>query len=132
MGRTRRRPGRLRNRAVDSAVYAGHAEVGGGDPSVLATDLADHLVMAGMPFRQAHDVSGSLVRRAEELGIPVSDVDQEQRVAIDPLLRSLPDDLWDAEASIERRNVHGGSARERVLEQLRAAGERLSDSRGNE
>jgi argininosuccinate lyase len=93
----------------------------GGDPSALATDLADHLVQAGMPFKAAHDVSGSLVRRAEELGVAVSDVDREKRVEIDPLLGDLPDDLWDAVASIERRDVLGGSARERVVEQLQAA-----------
>ena len=37
------------------------------DPATLATDLADLLVQAGIPFRQSHELVGSLVRRAEDL-----------------------------------------------------------------
>ena len=44
------------------------------DPAVLATDLADLLVQGGMPFREAHARVGALVRRAEELGVPLDRV----------------------------------------------------------
>jgi argininosuccinate lyase len=119
------------------AVLAGTVETleigsgaNGGDPAALATDLADHLVEAGMPFKQAHDVAGALVRRAEELGLAVSEVDAEERTDIDPLLENLPNDLWDPLASIERRDVVGGSSRDRVIEQLQAARKLLSPDAG--
>jgi argininosuccinate lyase len=98
---------------------------GGGDPAALATDLADHLVGGGMSFKEAHELSGFLVRRAEELGVPVSEVPRNERAILDSRLADLPDDLWDPERAIERRCALGGSSRERVLEQLDAARGRL-------
>ena len=103
---------------------------GSGDPAVLATDLADHLVETGMPFREAHELSGALVLRAEELGVSVSEVSATERATLDPRLEQLPEDLWDPEPSLERRWALGGSSRERVLEQLEAARERLGRDAG--
>ncbi len=99
---------------------------GSGDPAVLATDLADHLVETGMSFREAHELSGFLVLRAEELGVSVAAVSTTERATLDPRLEELPHDLWDPERSLERRRALGGSSRARVLEQLEAARERLS------
>ncbi|MEE8486880.1 MAG: argininosuccinate lyase [Gemmatimonadota bacterium] len=98
---------------------------GGGDPAVLATDLADHLVEGGLSFKEAHALTGTLVRRAEELGVSVSDVNSTERARLDPRLEQLPDDVWDPERALERRSALGGSSRERVLEQLEAARKRL-------
>lgn len=104
---------------------------GGGDPAVLATDLADHLVENGMSFKQAHELSGALVRRAEELEVSVADIPSTERAKLDPRLEQLPADLWDSERALERRSALGGSARERVVEQLNAAREQLgSDGAG--
>lgn len=100
---------------------------GPGDPAGLATEVADHLVGTGLSFKQAHDLAGALVRRAEDLGYGVSDLTAAQRADVDPRLEALPADIWDAEAAIERRLALGGSARERVLEQLEAARERATD-----
>ena len=99
--------------------------VGGGDPAVLATDLADHLVERGMSFKEAHELSGALVRRAEDLGVSVAAVSAAERAKLDPRLEQLPDDMWDSVRAIERRSALGGSSRERLLEQLEAARERL-------
>ncbi len=41
------------------------------DPALLATDLADHLVLAGLPFREAHHAVGAAVKIAEERGVPL-------------------------------------------------------------
>ncbi len=41
------------------------------DPLLLATDLADRLVEGGMPFREAHEVVGKLVARAQREGVPL-------------------------------------------------------------
>ncbi len=42
-----------------------------GDPALLATDLADHLVRRGVPFREAHHAVGRAVAAAEALGMPL-------------------------------------------------------------
>ena len=39
------------------------------DPNLLATDLADRLVLGGVPFRQAHEIVGKLVALAAERGV---------------------------------------------------------------
>jgi argininosuccinate lyase len=103
---------------------------GGGDPAVLATDLVDHLVETGMSFKEAHELSGALVQRAEELGVSVSAVPPTELAKLDPRLGKLPHDLWDPERALERRCALGGSSRERVLEQLEEARERLSSDGG--
>jgi argininosuccinate lyase len=41
------------------------------DPALLATDLADYLVRAGVPFREAHHAVGAVVKLAEQKGVPL-------------------------------------------------------------
>ena len=94
---------------------------GGGDPAALATDVADWLVERGMTFKEAHEVTGSLVRRAEELDRPVSELSAEERADIDDRLEDLPPDMWRAGRTIERRDASGGTSREALDAQLDAA-----------
>jgi len=56
------------------------------DPALLATDLVDHLVLKGVPFRRAHHLVGALVAQAEKLGKPISKLTHEELQQIDPLL----------------------------------------------
>lgn len=100
--------------------------VGGGDPAALATDVADWLVEHGVTFKQAHDAAGALVRRAEEVGVTVAELSDEDRRAIDERLGDLPGDIWAAETAVDRRSAHGGSARELVGEALHRAREYLT------
>lgn len=93
------------------------------DPATLATDLADLLVKAGIPFRQSHELVGSLVRRAEDLGLTIDRVPGPDVAAIDPRLAGVLATLGDAEAAVERRQAVGGTSRQRVREQIEAAGE---------
>ena len=95
---------------------------GGGDPAALATDVADWLVeQAGVSFKEAHAAAGRLVRRAEELGRPVSELTYAERAAVDEGLADLPADVWYAGPALERRAVTGGPARAAVEEQIRRA-----------
>jgi len=98
---------------------------GGGDPAVLATDVADYLVEQGLSFKEAHELSGNLVRRAEELGVSASEVSAQERATLDARLTDLPENLWISDRAIERRCALGGSSRQRVLEQLETARDRL-------
>ena len=91
------------------------------DPSVLATDLADLLVASGMAFRDAHALVGALVRRAEELGVPLDRVSAAEAARLDPALPASLQALGGPEAAVERRALPGGTSRSGVLAQLAAA-----------
>lgn len=91
------------------------------DPGTRSTDLADLLVQAGLPFRDAHAIVGRLVRRAEELGVGLDAVPAEQVRALDPRLAEALAALGGAEAAVERRQVEGGTARRAVQNQLERA-----------
>jgi argininosuccinate lyase len=93
------------------------------DAATLATDLADLLVQAGRPFREAHGLVGTLVRKAEELGCSLDRVPSAEAARIDAALPGVLARLGDAEAAVERRMVAGGTARAAVLTQLEAAAE---------
>ena len=93
------------------------------DSATLATDLADALVRRGVPFREAHGVVGKLVRRAEEKGVAFDALSAADRAEAHPLLAGL--DAPSADASVEARDLPGGTARAAVLEQLRLAGAAL-------
>ncbi len=91
-----------------------------------ATDLADWLVReAGLPFRDAHHVTGRLVKAAEERGCGLDalplDVMQTEHPAIDD--RIYP--VLSVEASVNARTSFGGTAPERVREQVAAARKRF-------
>ncbi|WP_145071009.1 argininosuccinate lyase [Engelhardtia mirabilis] len=79
-----------------------------------ATDLADLLVRAGVPFRTAHERAGVAVRRALELGVELEDLPAALRTQ---LLPELGEDLSEAlsiDAVLARRSVVGGTAPVRV------------------
>jgi len=90
------------------------------DASMLTTDLADALVRAGVPFREAHERVGALVRAAELRGCPVDQLPPTE------IRQHVPAEVdwqaaFDARASLARRNVVGGTAAESVREQIRRA-----------
>ncbi len=88
---------------------------------LLATDLADYLVRRGVPFRDAHEAVGQLVRRAEERGCALEDLsDAEFRRASDAFQPDVRD-VFDMEASVEARDLPGGTSRRAVEEQLEVA-----------
>jgi argininosuccinate lyase len=91
------------------------------DAGACATDLADLLVKAGVPFRDAHGQVGRLVRRAEELGVELDGVPDPEVRAIDPRLAAPLAGLGGAEESVERRVAEGGTALASVRDQLRRA-----------
>ena len=58
------------------------------DPALGATDLAEHLVRDGVPFRRAHEIVGKLVRHAEQLGVSLRDVPEHDLPGIAPELHA--------------------------------------------
>jgi len=88
------------------------------DPSLRATDLADLLVDAGVPFRASHGIVGRLVREAERLGVALDAVPETVAAAIHADLPDAIRALGGWEDSVERRATPGGSARASVQAQL--------------
>lgn len=95
------------------------------DPQLLATDLADYLVRSGVPFRKAHEVVATIVRRAEDQGIPVDQLSLEVFQEAYTGLDSDVFQVFDWERSVEAREALGGTARKAVLDQIMAAQTRL-------
>ena len=88
---------------------------------LLATDLADYLVRRGVPFRDAHELVGRVVRLAEAKGIRLSEIGIEDLRAISEEFHEDVRSVWDFESSIERRNVRGGTGLDALKEQLKEA-----------
>jgi len=57
------------------------------DPALLATDLADYLVRAGVPFREAHHAVGAIVKLAEETLLPINQLAYDDVKKIHPALK---------------------------------------------
>jgi argininosuccinate lyase len=92
-----------------------------------ATDLADWLVReAGLPFREAHHVTGAAVRLAEEKGVALDRLPLADLQAIDRRIGEGVFGALSVEASVAARMSHGGTApeqvRTRVAEARRALG----------
>ncbi|WP_133611990.1 argininosuccinate lyase [Dongia mobilis] len=89
---------------------------------LTATDLADWLVRAlGMPFREAHHVTGSLVKLAEDQGKGLADLGLAQMQAIEPRITDAVYAVLSIENSVAARKSEGGTAPERVREAAAAA-----------
>lgn len=88
-------------------------------PEMLATDLADYLVRKGVPFRETHHISGACVRLAEEQNISIDTLTLEQLQAIDKRFEADVMEVWNYEASVERKNALGGTSRSTVEKQIK-------------
>jgi argininosuccinate lyase len=87
-----------------------------------ATDLADWLVRAaGIPFREAHHITGRAVKLAEEQGCGLADVDLAALREIDPRIDERVYEVLTVDASINSRTSYGGTAPQRVREQIAKA-----------
>jgi len=87
----------------------------------LATDIAEWLVREGVPFRIAHEVAGSCVRVCEERGIELWDLTDSDLAEISEHLTPGVRSVLTVEGSLNSRNAVGGTAPERVAEQLSEA-----------
>jgi argininosuccinate lyase len=84
----------------------------------LATDIAEWLVREGVPFRVAHELAGACVQRCEANGIELADLTDEQFAELSPLLTPGVRDVLTVDGSVASRDGRGGTAPERVREQL--------------
>lgn len=90
-------------------------------PDMMATDLADFLVRKGIPFREAHHLVGQAVLEAKNQGKSLEDLDIEIYHQISPLFSPEIFQVLQAEVSLARHSVVGGTATSAVLQQIEAA-----------
>ncbi|WP_454692580.1 argininosuccinate lyase [Achromobacter aloeverae] len=84
----------------------------------LATEVADWLSRRGVPFATAHEITGALVKRCEDLGIELTDIGDADLVAVDPRLDPSIRAVLTPEAAVAARSGYGGTAPDRVAEQM--------------
>jgi len=84
----------------------------------LATDIAEWLVRQGVAFRIAHEVAGACVRECEAHGIELWDLGDEDLQRISPHLTQGVRQVLTVEGSLASRSAKGGTAPDRVREQL--------------
>jgi argininosuccinate lyase len=90
-----------------------------------ATDLADWLVRrVDLPFREAHRVVSQVVRRAEERGLGLAELDLEDLQAIEPRITAEVFEVLSVERSVASRTSFGGTAPACVRAAIQAARER--------
>ncbi len=84
-----------------------------------ATDLADWVVrVLKKPFREAHHIAGSIVKRAEEKGVTLDKLSLEEMQAVEPAITDQVFAVLSLEASVNSRMSLGGTAPARVKEQI--------------
>jgi argininosuccinate lyase len=96
---------------------------------MMATDLADYLVGLGIPFRDAHALTGQAVRLALENGKSLDELTLSEYQAIHPDFDESVYNVFDPRVSIARRKAIGGTAPEAVKVQLEKAKEKIDVNR---
>ena len=91
------------------------------DAGMMATDLADYLVAKGLPFRQAHSLSGQAVQLSLQQKIALDQLPLEAYRSLHPILEADVYAVFDPLRSVQRRRSTGGTAPEAVRAQLQQA-----------
>jgi argininosuccinate lyase len=95
-----------------------------------ATDLADWLVRSlGMPFRQAHHVTGRIVALAADQGLELEQLTLAQMQSVEPTITSQVFDVLGVEKSVRSRISYGGTAPANVHLQAAAWQRRLAEDK---
>ena len=84
-----------------------------------ATDLADYLVRKNIPFRDAHHMTGSLVKMATEKSCLLSDLSLQEMCSVAPQIEMDIFDILTLEGSVMSREHEGGTAKKSVMQQIR-------------
>ena len=91
------------------------------DASMMATDLADYLVMKGVPFRQAHSLAGNAAGLAAQSGKALDELSLDEFQSVSKDFGEDVYQVFDPKRCVSLRNGMGGTAPEAVREQLKLA-----------
>ncbi|MEP6527265.1 MAG: argininosuccinate lyase [Nocardioidaceae bacterium] len=95
----------------------------------LATDVAEWLVREGLAFSEAHQVTGALVRACEARGAELWELSDSDLAELSPHLKPEVREVLTVGGSIASRSARGGTAPDRVTEQLAELQSRLNSAR---
>ncbi|MDD2858618.1 MAG: argininosuccinate lyase [Candidatus Nanopelagicales bacterium] len=109
----------------DTALMAQSAPQG----FALATDIAEWLVRERVPFREAHEIAGACVQRAESQDVELWDLTDDELAQISPHLTTEVRAVLTVEGSLNSRDAFGGTAPVRVREQLDLLATLIADER---
>ena len=96
------------------------------NPALLATEAADYLVRKGIPFRQAHDLVGKLLKEAERQGKVWTELPLAELKNISSVFESDFANVLSVDAALAAKNVPGGTAPESVRKAISDLEERLN------
>ena len=99
------------------------------DPMLLATDVAEHLVARGMPFREAHVLVGAAVRRCVARGRTLADLTLEEWRELSDRFDAEVLGLFDVDRALRRRELPGGPGPKTVARALARAEARVARTR---
>jgi argininosuccinate lyase len=112
--------------AIEATKFnSGRLTAAASSPVLLATEAADYLVHKGVPFRQAHDAVGKVLREAERQGKVWTDLPLEDLKKISPAFEANFSDGLNVAAALAAKKVPGGTAPEAVRQAISDLEERL-------
>ena len=124
---------RCRCRALPSPRRPERLRAAASNPALLATEAADYLVHKGIPFRQAHDIVGKVLREAEKQNVPWTALSLEALKKIAPEFDADFASTINLGAALASKKVPGGTAPESVraaISDLQDRINKLSTKRG--
>jgi argininosuccinate lyase len=110
----------LRNVSIKSGIALGGY--------MNATELADYLVRKGMPFREAHETVGKIVRRAIELETQIEEINIDELQKFSSLIEADVYGALSLESTLSAKAMTGGTARASVSEALVKARDAMAGS----
>jgi len=102
-------------------VHAGNMQTAAEKGCLTATDLADYLVKKGLPFRKAHEVTGSIVRHCVDNRIDLYQMSKKDLKKFSDVIGEGIHDHLTVENSVSSRDGIGGTSRRQVAGAIRAA-----------
>ena len=96
------------------------------DDTIFATDVADYLTEKGMPFRQAHEVVGQLVKWSQQNNVSMAEIPRDIFLEHSDLFGDDVYDLFDLKKSTDKRSLDGGTGKNALIKQIKKAKEILS------
>lgn len=99
------------------------------NPVLLATEAADYLVHKGIPFRQAHDIVGKVLREAEKQNVPWTSLPLDTLKKISPAFEADFAASLSLEAALASKKVPGGTAPDSVRAAISDLQERIAKLR---
>ena len=96
-------------------------------PALFATDLADHLVKHDVPFREAHELVGKVVRMSEERAVALDKLSLPDLQSVSAHFSTDALEVFNIQASLARRKLVGGTAPEALQQQLKIARKQIQE-----